>query len=71
MTADQRAAQCHQAMQANGWTCPANQVNLVCFNAGGFPKQKCSTYCTREKQGSYVPAGTLIPVYSYYPRLQG
>ena len=39
MSGHEKAQQCQAAMLAGGITCPAESVNLVCFNAGGYPKQ--------------------------------
>ena len=35
--------QCKAAMDAAGMSCPADKINLVCFNAGGYPKKTCKT----------------------------
>ena len=58
MSGNQRAAQCHQAMQGVGMECKAKDMNLVCFNAGGFPKPKCKDKCHSKGPGaSYVQVG--------------
>ena len=39
-----------------GWNCPARSVNLVCFNAGGYPKPTCGSTCSKSAPGAkYVP----------------
>eukprot|EP01052_Picozoa_sp_SAG31_P028785 SAG31_NODE_2807_length_5065_cov_3.438180_5_plen_170_part_00 len=73
MGADQRAMQCHMAMQDVGWNCPASRVELVCFNAGGFPKEPCNRWCDEKVgpqgvgTGVYTVAGTpVVDIYNYY-----
>ena len=49
-------------------SCPAAQTTLICFNAGGFPKQKCGDACRlKSADAQYTAAGTLLSSwYQYY-----
>ena len=56
-----QAQQCQAAMLAGGISCAAENVNLVCFNAGGYPKQPCSSYCaTKGDNANYQSIGSPI-----------
>ena len=62
LSGNQRAVQCKAAMDAAGMTCPADEINLVCFNAGGFPKKSCKQKCDEQSPtAKYTPAGTVTP----------
>lgn len=61
MSGHEKAQQCQAAMLAGGITCPAESVNLVCFNAGGYPKQPCTDYCgTKGANPNYEPVGDHV-----------
>jgi hypothetical protein len=58
MTGDEKAKICRQALKADGSPCPKEKVDLVCFNAGGFPKPTCTDKC-RQQGPSAVRAAQL------------
>ena len=68
MSANEKAKQCSAAFSSIGHTCPAAQVNLVCFRAGGYPKKKCSTFCEEQDSltASYTPPRTYVQMSTLY-----
>jgi hypothetical protein len=52
-----------------GFNCPASQVNLVCFRAGGYPKPSCQSYCQRQDptgKAVYTPQSSYVTISDYY-----
>ena len=67
MTPTEKAQQCMLAMEDVGMSCPAASVNLVCFNAGGYPKKSCNSYCdSQDSSAEYTQQGTKEVMADYY-----
>jgi hypothetical protein len=68
MSNTERAQQCKQQFDNMGYHCPASQVNLVCFRAGGYPKKKCSKWCHEQDSSTavYTPPKTYVSMMTYY-----
>lgn len=68
MTPTQRAQMCHAAFLSIGHTCPAEQVTLSCFRAGGYPKKKCSTFCHEQdsRTAVYTPPSQYVTISNLY-----
>lgn len=67
MSGTEKAQQCARQLHNMGRPCPAQNVNLVCFRAGGYPKKKCSTWCRKQDPtAAYVPPHWSIEMNDYY-----
>jgi len=68
MTGNQKAQQCANVFNAAfpGKTCPRANINLVCFNAGGYPKPTCKSSCLAKGRGVYTPAGRTLDMWKFY-----
>jgi hypothetical protein len=68
MSGTQRAQQCKQQFDNMGFNCPASRINLICFRAGGYPKQKCSNWCHAQDPTTavYSPPQSYVTMTSYY-----
>ena len=68
MSGTERAQQCKQQFDNMGFNCPASRINLICFRAGGYPKQKCSNWCHAQDPTTavYSPPQSYVTMTSYY-----
>lgn len=68
MTGTEKAQQCKQQFDNMGFHCPASEVNLVCFRAGGYPKKPCSQWCDEQDRQTavYTPPTTYVTMSKYY-----
>lgn len=61
----QKRQMCANTFSMLGYRCPYSSIQLICFRAGGYPKQSCQNYCS-SKGGVYTPQPSHPPMNSYY-----
>ena len=71
MTASEKRGTCQAAFTTMGWSCPASEVNLVCFRAGGYPKKDCGSWCADQgaktkSVATYTPQATWVSMVTMY-----